>query len=389
LKLDEIRGAVHDEGLDAWLFFDHHRRDPLAYRILGLPDELMPTRRWYYLVPWRGDPIALVHRIEPHALDSLPGRKMKYSRWTEQIEQLRSMLGGCRTVAMQYSPECAVPYVSMVDAGTLELVRDAGVEVRGSANLVQLFEARWSDNQLQSHLEAGKRMDTIRAEAFRLIGDRLSSGAGITEWDVHSFVREAFTREGMITDHGPIVAVNDNASNPHYEPTASVHRRISGGDLVLIDMWAKLISPGSVYYDITWTGYCGTSPPDAMANVFRIVSGARDAAIQFLQRSFVPGRTVFGYDVDDAARNFISDKGYGEHFIHRTGHSIGTEVHGAGANMDNFETHDDRRIVPRTCFSIEPGVYLAEFGIRSEVNVYVDSSVRVTGEVQDRLVIIG
>jgi Xaa-Pro dipeptidase len=388
LNLGEIQAAIRDEGFDAWLFFDHHRRDPLAYRILGLPDTLIPTRRWYYLIPAEGEPIGLVHRIEPHSLESVPGPKRKYSRWTEQVEQLRALVSGRRNVAMQYSPDCAVPYVSMVDAGTIELVRGAGVEVRGSANLVQLFEARWSDKQLQSHLEAGKRIDAIRAQAFNFIGDRLRSGAGTSEWQVHLFIREAFDREGMTTDHGPIVAVNVNASDPHYEPTAAVHRPIARGDFVLIDMWAKFDTPQAVYYDITWTGYCGRTPSEEMNKVFDTVSGARDAAVRFVQQCIEDGAIVYGYQVDDAARAFIADRGYGEFFIHRTGHSIGTEVHGAGANMDNFETHDDRRIVPRTCFSVEPGVYLPDFGIRSEVNVYVDQQARVTGQIQERLVII-
>lgn len=387
MNLEEIQAAIRDEGVDAWLFFDHHRRDPLAYRILGLPNTLIPTRRWYYLIPADGEPLALVHRIEPHSLDGLPGEKRMYSRWTEQVEQLAALLSARCRVAMQYSPECAVPYVSMVDAGTLELIRNAGVEVRGSANLVQLFEARWSADQLQSHLEAGKRIDAIRAAAFKLIGERLRSGT--SEWQIHSFIRESFDREGMFTDHGPIVAVNSNASDPHYEPTAAVNRPIVAGDFVLIDMWAKFNSADSVYYDITWTGYCGPTPSDAMNEVFQVVSGARDAAIRFVQQSVASGETTYGYQVDDAARNHIESRGYGEFFIHRTGHSIGTEVHGAGANMDNFETHDDRRIVPRTCFSIEPGVYLSEFGIRSEVNMYVaDGNARVTGAIQDRLVII-
>jgi Xaa-Pro aminopeptidase len=324
-----------------------------------------------------------VHRVEPHHLDALPGRKLAYSRWTEQSAELRTLLGGARSIAMQYSPECAVPYVAMVDAGTVELVRSAGVEIRSSADLVQLFEAKWSDAQLESHLEAGRRMDRIRGEAFDIIRQRLSSG--ITEWDVRMFLRRRFEEEGLITDHGPIVAVNANASNPHYEPGAQRHSPITAGDLVLIDMWAKLKQPDSVYYDITWTGYCGSSPPDRVQNVFQVVTEARDKGIE----AVISGTAQRGYQVDDAARSHIETNGFGEYFIHRTGHSIGTNVHGAGANMDNFETHDVRRILPRTCFSVEPGIYLPEFGIRSEVNVYVgEDRARVTGEVQRQLVIL-
>jgi Xaa-Pro aminopeptidase len=276
----------------------------------------------------------------------------------------------------------------MIDAGTVELVRSSGVEVCGSANLVQLFEARWSDDQLQSHLDAGVIMDAIRDAAFRFIGQKLRSRTTVTEWDVWIFIRQAFEREDLITDHGPIVAVNDNASNPHYEPSAATHGEISRGDLVLIDMWAKLHKPGSVYYDITWTGYCGTAPPDEMVTVFDTVTGAREAAVRYLKESLSAGKTVRGFEVDDAARGYINAQGYGEYFIHRTGHSIGTDVHGAGANMDNLETHDERRVIPRTCFSVEPGIYLPTFGIRSEVNVYIDSTPRVTGEVQTKMVIV-
>jgi Xaa-Pro aminopeptidase len=380
LNFGEIQAAIRDEGVDAWLFFDHHRRDPLAYRILHLPDDLMPTRRWYYFVPASGEPIALVHRIEPHALDSLPGKKRQYSRWTEQVDQVRELLNGCRSVAMQYSPNCAIPYVAMIDAGTVELIRSTGVEVRGSANLVQLFEARWNQSQLRSHVEAGKKIDAIRAAAFRFVGDHLRSAKSVSEWDVWTFIHQSFDR--------PIVAVNDNASNPHYEPTAIVNRQIRPGDLLLLDMWAKFGNSDSVYYDITWTGHCGSTPPEHIVKVFHTVAGARDAAVRFLQEAFANERSVLGYQVDDAARKHIVDAGYGEYFIHRTGHSIGTDVHGAGANMDNFETHDERRIIPRTCFSVEPGIYLPEFGIRSEVNVYIDVTPRVTGEIQTSLVII-
>jgi Xaa-Pro aminopeptidase len=355
LRLAEIQEALRQEQVDGWLFFDHHRRDPLAYRILGLPTDLNPTRRWYYFIPATGEPIALVHRIEAHSLDTLPGEKRQYSKWVEQVDQLRELLLGARTVAMQYSPNCAIPYVSMVDAGTIELVRSMNIEVRGSANLVQLFEARWTSDQLQSHLAAGVIVDQIRGEAFRFIGDRLRTGDA-TEWQVRRFIREAFDRASLTTDHGPIVAGNENASNPHYEPTADVHRPIRSGDLVLLDMWAKLKSSDAVYYDITWTGFCGTSAPDRMGNVFRVVTGARDAAIDLLMREY-GRRPLHGYEIDDAARGHIRKHGLEDYFIHRTGHSIGAEVHGAGANMDNFETHDDRRITAQTCFSVEPGVY--------------------------------
>ena len=299
------------------------------------------------------------------------------------------MLAGCRRVAMQYSPNCAIPYVSLVDGGTLELVRGAGVEVVSSANLIQLFEARWTAQQLEMHLEAGRRVDRIRAEAFQKIGSVLSGGGTITEWDINRFIRAAFDQSGLVTDHGPIVAVNANMSNPHYEPEAESSRAIRKGDAVLIDMWAKLDRPRAVFYDITWTGYCGSQPPSQIQNVFEVVRDARNRAITRVQDAVSRNEIIHGFQVDDAARGHIQQKGFGEYFIHRTGHSIGEEVHGTGANMDNLETHDERRIIPGTCFSIEPGVYLPEFGIRSEVNVYVaPGQAQVTGQAQDQLVTI-
>lgn len=389
MNLNEIQAAIQGQQLDGWLFYDHHRRDLLAYRILGLPDDLQPTRRWYYFLPAQGEPIALCHRIEPHSLDSVPGQKRFYSRWSEQREELRRLLGGARVIAMQYSPECALPYIAMVDAGTVEVVRSFGVDVRGSADLVQLFEARWTDQQLEMHLEAGRRMDRIRAEAFALVRERTRNNAEVNEWDVKSFLLQAFAANGLETDHGPIVAVNANASDPHYEPTETRHAPIVRGDFVLIDMWSKLQQPSAVYYDITWTGFCGDSPTSEMQHVFEVVSGARDAAIEFVQRSIASRQSIAGFQVDDAARSHIEKAGFGKHFIHRTGHSIGADVHGAGANMDNYETHDERSIIPRTCFSIEPGVYLRNFGIRSEVNVYVgENDARVTGEIQTKLLIL-
>lgn len=386
MNLPAIQEALRGEGLDGWLFFDHHRRDPLAYRILGLPEDLKATRRWYYVIPATGEPRGLVHRIEPHALDGLPGEKRQYSRWTEQTDELERLLQGMRVVAMQYSPRCAVPYVSMVDAGTAELVMSARVDVRTSANLVQLFEARWSEAQREMHFEAGRRMDRIRAEAFDLIGSRAGD---LNEWDVRAFLLDRFRDAGLVTDHGPIVAVNANASDPHYEPTENRHQPIRRGDLVLIDMWAKLDQPDAVYYDITWTGYCGPTPPDDILNVFAIVTEARDRGIEFVQQAVAAAKPICGFEVDDVVRGSIAGAGKGEYFIHRTGHSIGTEVHGAGANMDNFETHDERRIIAGTCFSIEPGVYLPAFGIRSEVNVFIgDGEAVVTGEKQRELLVL-
>ena len=382
-QLQAIQEALAQEGLDGWLFFDHHSRDPLAYRVLNFAPARMATRRWYYLVPAKGEPRGLVHRIESFILDALPGDKRQYASWAEQVDGIKALLGGARRVAMQYSPLCAIPYVAMVDAGTVELVRSAGAEIVSSANLIQQFEARWNRENLDRHLEAGRMVDEVRRQAFQFVSDKLRAGGRITEFDVKNFVQENFRAAGLVTDHGPIVAVNENSSNPHYEPFQD-SREIRRGDCLLLDMWAKVAEPGGVYYDITWTGYCGAAVPDEVRNVFQVVRGARDRAVALVQEAVRAGRPLYGYQVDDAARGHIREKGYGEYFIHRTGHSIGSEVHGNGANMDNLETHDERRIIPWTCFSIEPGIYLPRFGIRSEVNVFVgEKDARVTGEVQE------
>ncbi len=389
MQLTEIQTALREEKLDGWLFFDHHQRDPLAYHILNLNPGATATRRWYYFIPADGEPRALVHRIESGILDSLPGIKHIYSGWGAQTAGLDWLLSGTKRVAMQYSPLCAIPYVSLVDAGTVELVRQAGAEVVSSANLVQLFEARWSSDQLESHLEAGRRVDRIRGAAFGRIADALRIGVHITEWDVNRFIRRAFEADGMVTDHGPIVAVNSNMSDPHYEPSEDHHLQINHGDCVLIDMWAKLDRPHSVYYDITWTGFAGTYPPSDFLNIFDVTTKARDRGVERVEKAMRNGEVLHGYEVDDATRGYIADRGFAEYFVHRTGHSIGEEVHGTGANMDNLETHDERRVIPGTCFSIEPGVYLPNFGVRSEVNVYAgDRYARVTGEIQRELVML-
>ncbi|MCA2963877.1 MAG: aminopeptidase P family protein [Acidobacteriaceae bacterium] len=388
-NLSAIQAALREENLDGWLFFDHHLRDPLAYRILNFDPPRTPSRRWYYLIPAHGEPRKLEHRIERNMLGALPGVTHVYSSWGTQVDGLATLLAGCRRVAMQYSPDCAIPYVAMVDAGTVELVRARGVEVASSANLVQYFEARWTQDKLDSHLAAGELVDQIRRRAFEEIGDRLRGRELVNEWLIAAFIRQAFERAGLYTDHGPIVAVNSNCSNPHYEPHPENSAPIEQGDVVLIDMWAKLARPGSVYYDITWTGYTDHEIPSNVQNIFSIVAGARDAAIAKVQSSIANGEPLYGYEVDDACRGHIREHGLAEYFVHRTGHSIGEEVHGSGANMDNLETHDERRVIPWTCFSVEPGIYLPEFGIRSEVNLFIgDTAARVTGEKQEKMLLI-
>jgi len=388
--ITKIQQSLKDQKLDGWLFFDHHQRDPLAYRILQVTPPGIVSRRWYYYIPAEGEPRGLVHRIESHHLDSLPGDIQAYSSWGEQRDGISRLLRGAHRVAMQWSPECAIPYVSLVDGGTIDLLRTFGIEITSSADLVQYFEARWTQQQLDSHLEAGRRVDAARAAAFTLIGNRLRSGARVTEWEVTQFILQQFAASDLFTDHGPNCSVNENAANPHYEPTEAATATINAGDVVLIDLWAKLNQPGAVYYDVTWMGYCGGQPPAEGQNVFTVVRDARDKAVERVISASASGEMLQGYQVDDVARAHIRDCGFGDYFVHRTGHSIGEDVHGTGANMDNLETHDTRQLIPWTCFSVEPGIYLKNFGVRCEVNVFVgEGSARVTGEVQDKLVLIG
>jgi Xaa-Pro aminopeptidase len=387
MEINQIQDAIREEGLDGWLFFDHHHRDPLAYRILNMQHAGLASRRWYYFIPASGEPRALVHAVEPRALDELPGAKHVYSAWATQRDGLTKLLNGAHRVAMQFSPNCAVPLVSMVDGGTIDLIRSCGVEVATSADLIQRFDARWSKEQAESHFEAGHRVDEVRAAAFKHVGDVLRGGGAIDEYAVKIYIREAFDKAGLVIDHGPVAAVNANISNPHYEPEASGSSSIRRGDVLLMDMWAKLNQPGSVYYDITWVGFCGATPPDEVTKVFTIVRDARDAAFALVRDRVAARQPLRGFEVDDAARNHITKSGYAEFFVHRTGHSIGEEVHGTGANMDNLETHDERKVIPGTCFSVEPGIYLPNFGIRSEYNVYVsDTEACVTGAIQKELI---
>lgn len=386
--LSDIQAALREQKIDAWLFYDHHHRDAIAYRVLGVPEYLMVTRRWYYVVPAEGEPRKLVHRIEAGHLDSLPGTKREYSGWQELFENLKSMLAPYRNLAMQYSPNNIVFTISLVDAGTVELVRSFGKNIVSSADLVSRFEATLLDEQIETHFAAGKKVDAITAAAFQEIGRRVRNG-GTNEFDIQKFFAESFQREDLVTDDLPIVAANANASNPHYGPSAEHHSPIREGDLVLLDVWAKQNKPGAVYYDITWMGFVGKAPSPKQLEVFEVVKQARDAGVEKVKSAISAGQKIAGWEVDKATRDVIETAGYGRYFIHRTGHSIATEVHGNGANMDNLEIHDERQILPNTCFSVEPGIYLPEFGVRSEVNVLVrKGAAEVTGKVQSELVII-
>ena len=385
MNLGEIQEALRERKFDAWLFYDHHHRDPIAYRVLGVREDLMVTRRWFYLIPAQGEPAKLVHRIEAGHLDPLPGSKDVYSGWQELWDKLRTMVSSHTTLAMQYSPNNLIPYVGLVDAGTVELVRGFGNTIVSSADLVARFEAVWSDEQVASHFAARDAIDKVTAAAFQEIGQRVRNG-GTHEHEMQQWILEAFRRENIITEDLPVVAVNQHSSDPHFEPRADRSARIKLGDHVLLDIWGKKNTPNAVYYDITWTGVVG-KPSEQQRKIFEVVRSGRDAAIQAVESAIKERRKIAGWEVDRAARDSITQAGYGEYFIHRTGHSIGVSVHANGANMDNLETKDEREIIPNSCFSIEPGVYLPEFGVRSEVNMLVrKGSAEVTGKIQQELV---
>ncbi|HET9408943.1 MAG TPA: M24 family metallopeptidase [Candidatus Sulfotelmatobacter sp.] len=388
MNLSAIQAALRERNIDAWLFYDHHHRDPIAYRILNLPASLMVTRRWFYVVPAEGEPTKLVHKIEAGHLDSLPGKKQQYSGWQELFDELKMMLAPYRDIAMQYSPNNIVFYVSLVDGGTIDLVRGLGKNIVSSADMVAQFEATWSEEQIKSHFAARDAIDAITAAAFQEIGRRVRNG-GTTEHEIQRWFMEAFKREQLLTDDPPIVAAGKNAGNPHYEPGPEHPVPIREGDLVLLDVWGKKNTRDSVYYDITWMGFVGSPPSGRIQEIFEIVRGARDAGVKTVIDSVKADRRIAGWEVDRATRGHIQKAGYGDYFIHRTGHSIGTEVHANGANMDDLEIHDERQILPNSCFSIEPGIYLPEFGVRSEVNVLVrPKSAEVTGKIQKEIVII-
>ena len=381
IDVQAIQEALRQFGIDGWLLYDFRGSNPLARRVLQIPEDQVGSRRWFYCVPAAGEPIKLVHRIESGALDHLPGPKQVYLKWQEFESGVGQLVDGMNTVAMEYSPHNANPYVSRVDAGTVELVRQFGITVVSSGDLVQQFEAVWSDEQWQLHLDAAQHTDAAYARVWSLIAERIRAGQEISEVTVQQTIMEHFAEHGLTTYHPPIVGVGPHSGDPHFEPDPNHDTAIRAGDFVLVDLWAKMDQPQGVYSDLTRVGFVGDSVPDKFENIFRIVAAARDAAIALVRDAFAAGRRLQGWEVDDAARRVIETAGYGEAFIHRTGHSIGQETHGNGANMDNLEMHDERQVLPSTCFSIEPGIYLPEFGVRSEVDVFVDKNrqVHVTG----------
>jgi Xaa-Pro dipeptidase len=386
MNLQQIQSALREQQVDGWLFYDHHHRDPIAYRILGLGEDLFVSRRWYYFIPAEGSPRKLTHRIESGKLAGLPGSGNLYSSWQELEAGLSAMLEPYTKLAMQYSPRNAIMYVSMVDAGTVEVLRGMGKTIVSSADLVSRFEAVLTPEQIASHYQAQQIIDEVVREGWKHIGARVRAG-GVNEYEIMVWLREAMRRAGIAEGHGPNVSVNANSSDSHYEPTAESSKPITQGDFVLIDIWGRLDRPGTCTYDITWTAVVGREPSERERQIFTLVAQARDAAIKTVQEAFTAGKPLAGWQADDAARSVIRAAGLGQYFTHRTGHSISTETHGNGANLDNLETHDVRLILPHTCFSVEPGIYLPEFGVRSEVNMLTEPGrAVVTGPIQTELV---
>jgi Xaa-Pro dipeptidase len=391
LSIDAVQRALKEDGLDGWLLYDFHGSNPIATRVAGLASaSKLATRRWYYLIPASGAPRGLVHAIERHNLDALPGEKRAYAGREQLAKGLRDLLGGMKRVAMEYSPRNAIPYVSRVDAGTVEAVRDSGAEVVSSGDLIQRFEAVWTDEAYQTHVAASERLYRIKDRTFDLIRERLGRGGALTEFDVQQAMLGWFDAEGLQTDSPPIVAAQENAGDPHYGPSRDAHRAIGPNEIVLLDLWGKLRRSGAVFADITWVGFTGKRVPDEFARAFAAAAAGRDAAVELVQSSTRAGRELRGFEVDRACREVIERAGFGAHFIHRTGHSLGEEVHGNGVHMDDYETHDDRRLIPGTGFTIEPGIYTDRFGVRTEINMFVaERDARVTGPLQREIVPLG
>jgi Xaa-Pro dipeptidase len=372
-----IQNALQQLSLDGWLLYDFRGLNLLAKRVVGFGDGMMLSRRWFYFIPATGEPRKLVHRIEPHALDGVPGPAQIYLRWQELEAGVQALVKGAKRLAMEYVPRNANPYISRVDAGTIELVKSFGIDIVPSGDLIQLFEACWDDEQWALHLEAARHTDSAYAAAFGFIAERVRTAGSVRESDVQHRILDHFKANGVVADHAPIVAVNAHSGDPHYATTPETDTAMREGDFVLIDLWAKVDKPRAVYSDLTRAGFIGKEVPAKYTQIFNIVAAGRDAAIQRVRDAFQTGELLQGWQVDQAARDVIDRAGYGQYFCHRTGHSIGQEVHGNGANMDNLETRDERRVLPRTCFSVEPGIYLPEFGVRSEVDVFVDAGNRV------------
>lgn len=387
LPIPAVQQALREDGLDGWLLYDFHGSNPIAMRLAGLAgSRKLATRRWYYLIPAQGEPRGLVHAIERHNLDGLPGEKRPYAGREQLVSGLRELLNGVRRVAMEYSPGNNIPYISRVDAGTIEAVREAGAEVTSSGDLVQRFEAVWTDEVYRTHVTASDALYRIKDRAFALVRGRVAGGT-LTEYEVQQEMLKWFAEEGLVTDSAPVVAAQENAGNPHYQPSREHDRVIRPNEIVLLDLWGKVQQPGAVFADITWVGYTGAAVPDRYARAFAAARDGRDAAVELVQSAARAGRDLRGFEVDRATRTVVERAGFGAEFIHRTGHSLGEEVHGNGVHMDDYETHDDRRLIPGTGFTIEPGVYTNEFGVRTEINMFVgERDATVTGPLQTEIV---
>jgi Xaa-Pro aminopeptidase len=388
-RLDEIALALRDAQLDGWLFYDFRLSDPLAYRILDVSEDGIATRRWFCYVPAHGKPRAIVSAVEAHRLDALAAEKIVYRSHDEMLAALRTALEGARRIAMDYSPGCAIPYVSRVDAGTVEIVRAIGLDVVTAADLIQRFEATLTRDQLASHRRAAGLLKSIVDETFDETGRLISAGLPVSELSVQESVMARFDAHGLVTHAPPIVAVNEHSADPHFGPTTKDSRAIRHGDFILLDLWAKESAPDSIYADFTWVAFAGERVPAEHARVFEIVARARDATVDLVQRRIAAGEPLSGREADRAARSVIEAAGFGDAFVHRTGHSIGREVHGTGANLDSLEMLDDRRLIDHTCFSVEPGIYLpGRFGVRSELDMTIaDGRAEVSGEPRQREIV--
>lgn len=384
LSIPAVQTALKEDGVDGWLLYDFHGSNPIARRITELDRQgKMTTRRWYYVIPAHGEPRKLVHAIESYNLDHLPGSKHVYSQRATLAAGLRDVLAGLKRVAMEYSPGNGIPYISRVDAGTVEAVRQLGTEVVSSGDLVQRFEAVWTDEALGTHRAASERLHRVKDRAFDFVRDARRERRTLTEMDVQRAMVGWFGTEGLVSDAPPVVAAQENAGNPHYMPTAEKHRAIGQGEVVLLDLWGKLHAPGAVFADITWVGFTGPDVPEKYVRAFTAARDGRDAAVALVKTAVAEGRELRGFEVDRACRTVIERAGFGSQFIHRTGHSLGTEVHGNGVHMDDYETHDERRLIPGTGFTIEPGVYTKEFGVRTEINMFIgEREATVTGPLQ-------
>jgi Xaa-Pro dipeptidase len=377
-----VQDALKAEGLDGWLLYDFQGSNPIAARVAGIgrTGGHLATRRWFYLVPADGQPRGLVHAIERHNLDHLPGPKSVYAGRTQLEAGLKSLLAGMSRVAMEYSPGNAIPYVSRVDAGTVEMVREAGVAVATSGDLVQRFDGLWDTAAIASHREAADKLYRIKDRAFEAVARRVGAGTATTEFDIQQQMVQWFSDEGLVAGSAPNVSAQENAGNPHYLPTADQHRAIRPNELLLIDLWGKLGRPDAVYADITWVAFTGGTIPDRFGQAFEAIARARDAAVSLVQDAARAAKPIRGFELDRAARQVIVEAGYGDAILHRTGHSLGEEVHGNGAHLDDYETHDERRLMPGSGFTIEPGVYFEDFGVRTEINmVWGPDGPEVTG----------